>query len=68
MSGLIIIFSAIGGTVGSLLTGNIFDAYGGQTAFYFSLVPMALLVISLFFFSRLKKGNTGTEFNSMAGH
>ena len=39
MSGLIIIFSAIGGTTGSLLTGYIFDKYNGQTAFYFSLIP-----------------------------
>jgi FHS family glucose/mannose:H+ symporter-like MFS transporter len=68
MSGLIIIFSAIGGTVGSLLTGNIFDKYGGQAAFYFSLAPMSLLILSLFFFNKLKKGNTSTERNSMVGH
>ncbi|QEC68375.1 MFS transporter [Panacibacter ginsenosidivorans] len=68
MSGLIIIFSAIGGTVGSLLTGNIFDVYGGQAAFYFSLVPMALLIMCLFFFNKLKKGNDVAEFNTMAGH
>ena len=37
MSGLIVIFSALGGTTGSIITGNIFQAYGGQTAFYFSL-------------------------------
>jgi len=35
MSGLIVIFSALGGTTGSIITGNIFEAYGGQTAFYF---------------------------------
>ena len=53
MSGLIIVFSAIGGTSGSLITGAIFDWYGGQTAFYFTLLPITILVISLFVFNRL---------------
>lgn len=55
MSGLIIIFSAIGGTTGSLVTGYIFDKYSGQTAFYFSLVPIAILIVCLFVFYRLQK-------------
>lgn len=55
MSGLIVIFSALGGTTGSIITGHIFESYGGQTAFYFSLIPIALLIISLFFFNRLQK-------------
>ncbi len=55
MSGLIIIFSAIGGTTGSLLTGYIFDKYSGQTAFYFSLVPIGILIICLAVFKRLQK-------------
>ena len=55
MSGLIIIFSAIGGTTGSLLTGYIFDKYNGQTAFYFSLIPIGILIICLFVFKRLQK-------------
>ncbi len=55
MSGLIVIFSAIGGTTGSIITGHIFEAYGGQTAFYFSLIPIAILITSLFFFNRLQK-------------
>ena len=53
MSGLIILFSALGGSAGSLITGNIFQHYGGKTAFYFSLVPIAILIISLFIFNRL---------------
>jgi FHS family glucose/mannose:H+ symporter-like MFS transporter len=53
MSGLIIVFSAIGGTCGSLITGAIFDWYDGQTAFYFTLVPIVILVVSLFVFNRL---------------
>lgn len=55
MSGLIIIFSAIGGTTGSIITGNIFQYYGGQNAMYFSLVPICLLVVGLLVFSRLHK-------------
>jgi len=53
MSGLIIVFSAVGGTAGSLITGKIFDVYNGQTAFYFTLVPITILIISLFVFNRL---------------
>ncbi|MEP6466704.1 MAG: MFS transporter, partial [Parafilimonas sp.] len=55
MSGLIIIFSAIGGTTGSLLTGYIFEKYSGQTAFYFSLVPISILLIALIVFYQLQK-------------
>ena len=53
MSGLIIIFSALGGTTGSIVTGNIFQRFGGQSAFYFSLVPIGILIVGLFFFRRL---------------
>ena len=53
MSGLIIFFSALGGSTGSVITGNIFQNYGGKTAFYFSLVPIVLLIIGLFIFNRL---------------
>ena len=53
MSGLIVIFSALGGTTGSLITGYIFEHFGGQSAFYFSLIPMTILIILLVFFNRL---------------
>jgi MFS transporter, FHS family, glucose/mannose:H+ symporter len=55
MSGLIIIFSALGGTTGSIVTGNIFGKFGGQTAFYFSLVPITILLVGLYFFKKLKQ-------------
>jgi fucose permease len=55
MSGLIVIFSALGGTTGSIITGHIFEGYGGETAFYFSLVPMGILIVCLFFFNRIQK-------------
>ncbi|HVX50020.1 MAG TPA: MFS transporter [Chitinophagaceae bacterium] len=55
MSGLIIIFSALGGTTGSVITGHIFENFGGKTAFYFSLIPMAILLVLLYVFNRLQK-------------
>jgi MFS transporter, FHS family, glucose/mannose:H+ symporter len=55
MSGLIVIFSALGGTTGSIITGNIFETYGGQTAFYFSLAPIGILMVCLFFFYKIQK-------------
>jgi len=55
MAGLIVIFSALGGTLGSLTTGRIFDAYGGQHAFYLSLVPLISLIACLAFLNHLQK-------------
>ncbi|MEK6783818.1 MAG: MFS transporter [Bacteroidota bacterium] len=69
MSGLIVIFSALGGTTGSIITGNIFESYGGQTAFYFSLVPIGVLMVCLFFFNRIqKKSEAKIEFSSKGEH
>jgi MFS transporter, FHS family, glucose/mannose:H+ symporter len=60
MSGLIIIFSALGGTTGSLLMGYIFDndASGGQHAFYFSLIPISILIICLSIFKKIQSKQT----------
>ena len=52
MAGLIVVFSALGGTSGSIITGHLFEAFGGKTAFYFSLLPIALILISLFAFKK----------------
>ncbi len=60
MSGLIIIFSALGGTTGSIITGNIFEHYDGKQAFYFSLIPMAILIVCLFLFNRLQRKEKNT--------
>ncbi|MCV2883450.1 MFS transporter [Aestuariibacter sp. AA17] len=60
MTGLIIIFSALGGTLGSLITGTIFDYFNGQTAFYFMLIPMSILLFSLFMY-RLKLEKTSPD-------
>jgi len=55
MSGLIIIFSALGGTLGSRIVGELFESVGGANAFYFLLIPMTLLIIFVFFIDRLSK-------------
>ncbi len=63
MAGLIVVFSALGGTFGSMVTGYIFEHYGGEKAFYFSLGPMAILVAALIMLNRLQKtSETKIEF------
>ncbi|HMQ08453.1 MAG TPA: MFS transporter [Saprospiraceae bacterium] len=48
MSGLIIIFSALGGTLGSRLIGYLFKYVGASSAFYYTLIPMVILLLLLF--------------------
>jgi fucose permease len=54
MGGLIGIFAALGGTLGSRITGLIFQYHNGLTAFYFSLLPIALLLAGLFVFRQVR--------------
>ncbi|MBB6002051.1 sugar MFS transporter [Arcicella rosea] len=67
MSGLIVIFSALGGTTGSLITGHIFEAYGGESAFYFSLIPLTILIVCLIVFNKLSNSEK-VELNNTGGH
>ena len=68
MSGLIVVFSALGGTTGSIITGHIFEAYGGQTAFYFSLVPVTIRCIILFIIKKLQlRSGSNTELKIVGG-
>lgn len=55
MSGLIIIFSAIGGTLGSRLIGMLFKHAGAAEAFKYTLIPMTLLLIALFVLKNLTR-------------
>lgn len=55
MSGLIIIFSALGGTLGSRIVGILFKAVGGVSAFYFLILPIILLIISVLLIQRIIK-------------
>jgi MFS transporter, FHS family, glucose/mannose:H+ symporter len=52
MTGLIVIFSALGGTIGSRIVGYLFRDFGPENGFYFTLLPMLILLICLF---KLKK-------------
>ncbi len=53
MSGLIIIFSALGGSLGSRIIGYLFKEVGASSAFTYTLIPMALLLVALFFLKKL---------------
>lgn len=44
MVGLIVVFSALGGTTGSLIIGRVFAAVEGAAAFYLILVPITVLL------------------------
>ncbi|WP_137864121.1 MULTISPECIES: MFS transporter [unclassified Sphingomonas] len=55
MVGLMVIFSALGGTIGSFITGFTFDRFSGQTAFYLVLVPLALIALALIRLERLTR-------------
>lgn len=75
MSGLIVVFSALGGTTGSIVTGTLFEAFGGTVAFYCSLVPIAAILVALYFFKKQadrvasEQAEQGVDFssNSSAG-
>ncbi|MEZ4859100.1 MAG: MFS transporter [Flavobacteriaceae bacterium] len=61
MSGLIIIFSALGGTLGSRIVGTLFENIGGVKAFYFLIIPIVLLIVSVFIIRRLIKKQSGSS-------
>jgi fucose permease len=53
MTGLIVVFSALGGTLGSRIIGYLFKNEGPENAFYYTLIPMSLLLISFFILKNL---------------
>ena len=53
MSGLIIIFSALGGTLGSRIIGYLFKNVGAENAFFYLLIPMFVLLCLIFVLKRL---------------
>lgn len=61
MSGLIVVFSAIGGTLGSMLTGFVFQKFGGQHAFYLSIIPLVLLLLVVVWMSKTQYNPTTHE-------
>ena len=61
MTGLIIVFSAIGGTLGSRSIGYLFKTVGADTAFSYTLIPMIVLLICLVILRRLTNKTVVTE-------
>ncbi len=55
MTGLIIVASALGGTIGSQILGTISQHYTTHTAFHFPLLPIGTLAVLLILFHRLEK-------------
>ncbi|AMC11052.1 MFS transporter [Lutibacter profundi] len=53
MTGLIVVFSALGGTSGSTFIGWLFKNFGAKSAFFYTLIPMALLLVSIMVLYRL---------------
>lgn len=58
MIGLIVVFSALGGTTGSLIVGRTFAALGGTTAFYLLIGPILCLMLLISWLRRLTRGAT----------
>ncbi|MEZ4959243.1 MAG: MFS transporter [Saprospiraceae bacterium] len=52
MSGLIVVFSALGGTTGSIITGYMFEHLDGKTAFTMSVIPIGVILVVLWIFKR----------------
>lgn len=52
MTGLIVLFSALGGSLGSYVTGRLFARLGGQHAFELVLLPLAALLALVFLLGR----------------
>lgn len=65
MTGLLVIFSALGGTTGSLITGYVFGNFSGHFAFYLTLVPISIVLIMLYFFKNAVNHSEG-EFDGSA--
>jgi len=55
MTGLIVIFSALGGTLGSRIIGILFKNIGAANAFTYTLIPMIFLLAALFILNKLSK-------------
>ncbi len=58
MSGLIIVFSALGGTLGSRAMGWLFEQVGPATGFYYTLIPIGLLFLALIALRKLTQKET----------
>lgn len=55
VAGLLTFFSAFGGTFGSVIIGYLFQQIGGSKAFYFSLIPLTILIVVIYFINKINK-------------
>lgn len=53
VAGILTFFSAFGGTCGSVIIGYLFQNVGGHKAFYFSLIPLTVLIIVIYFINKI---------------
>jgi len=53
LAGILTFVSALGGTLGSVIIGNLFDLLGGNKVFYLSLIPMSIILVALFILNRI---------------
>ena len=58
LAGILTFVSALGGTLGSVIIGSLFDLLGGNKVFYLSLIPMTIILIALFFLNRITGKNS----------
>jgi fucose permease len=58
LAGILTFVSALGGTLGSVIIGNLFDLLGGNKVFYLSLIPMSIILVTLFFLNRITGKNS----------
>ena len=58
LAGILTFVSALGGTLGSVIIGNLFDLLGGNKVFYLSLIPMTIILVTLFFLNRIVGKNS----------
>jgi fucose permease len=61
MTGLIVIFSALGGTLGSRMIGWLFKNMGADQAFTYTLIPMGILFVALFILRSLTQKAKNSE-------
>ena len=61
MTGLIVVFAALGGITGSILVGWLFKEVGPKEAFFYTIIPMGLLFISIILLNRLTKQKHVTD-------
>lgn len=53
LAGILTFVSAMGGTLGSVIIGNLFDFLGGDKVFYLSLIPMTIILVALIFINKI---------------